>query len=100
MARQIEVTPEQLDIAARAIDGLASDYESQYKALFSASNAMASTWSGKDNQAFTSQIEGFKDDFEKMKKLMNDYAEYLRVTAKAYRDTQDAVVAEAKKLTN
>lgn len=100
MARNIEVTPEQLESTAGRIEGLAADYKTQYDLLYSETNAMASTWSGKDNLAFTDQIAGFKDDFEKMHALMLQYADFLRKSAKAYRDTQDTVVAEAKKLVN
>lgn len=100
MARNIEVTPEQLESTAGRIEGLAAEYKNQYDQLYSETNAMASTWSGKDNVAFTDQIAGFKDDFEKMHALMLQYADFLRKSAKAYRDTQDTVVAEARKLVN
>lgn len=100
MARTIQVTPEQLETTAGRIEGLAADYKSQYNQLYSETNAMASTWSGKDNIAFTDQIAGFKDDFEKMQTLMLNYADFLRKSAKAYRDTQDTVVSEARKLVN
>lgn len=100
MARTIQVTPEQLETAAGKIEGLAAEYQTQYNALYSETNAMAATWSGKDNVAFTDQIAGFKDDFEKMHTLMLNYADFLRKSAKAYRDTQDAVVTDARKLAN
>ena len=100
MAQNIEVTPELLESAAGKIEGLASDYKTQYDQLYTETNAMASTWDGKDNRAFTDQIAGFKDDFEKMHTLMNQYADFLRKSAKAYRETQDTVVTEARKLAN
>ena len=100
MARDIQVTPEQLETTAGRIETMANSYQEQYKALYEATNAMATTWNGKDNQAFTNQIAGFREDFEKMFKLMNDYAAFLKKSAKAYRDTQDTVTAEAKKLVN
>lgn len=100
MARTIQVTPEQLESAAGRIESLAADYKTQYDALYSETNAMASTWNGKDNTAFVDQIAGFKDDFEKMHTLMLNYADFLRKSAKAYRDTQDTVVSEARKLVN
>ena len=100
MARTIQVTPEQLESTAGRIEGLAADYKTQYDQLYSETNAMASTWSGKDNVAFTDQIAGFKDDFENMHTLMLNYADFLRKSAKAYRDTQDTVVSEARKLVN
>ena len=100
MARTIQVTPEQLESTAGRIESLAADYKSQYDQLYSETNAMASTWSGKDNVAFVQQIDGFKDDFAKMHTLMLNYADFLRKSAKAYRDTQDTVVSEARKLIN
>lgn len=100
MARTIQVTPEQLETTAGRIEGLAADYQTQYNNLYSETSAMASTWSGKDNVAYTDQIAGFKDDFEKMHTLMLNYADFLRKSAKAYRDTQDTIVTEAKKLVN
>ena len=100
MARTIQVTPEQLESTAGKIESLAADYKTQYEQLYSETNAMAATWNGKDNVAFVNQIDGFKDDFAKMHTLMLNYADFLRKSAKAYRDTQDAVVSEAKKLVN
>lgn len=100
MARTIQVTPEQLESAAGRIEGLAADYKTQYDQLYSETNAMASSWSGKDNVAFVNQIDGFKDDFAKMHALMLNYADFLRKSAKAYRSTQDTVVSEARKLAN
>ena len=79
---------------------MAAEYKTQYDALYSETNAMASTWQGKDNTAFIDQIAGFKDDFEKMHSLMLNYADFLRKSAKAYRETQDTVAAEARKLVN
>lgn len=100
MARTIQVTPEQLKSTAGRIESLAADYKAQYDQLYSETNAMASTWSGKDNVAFVNQIDGFKDDFAKMHRLMLNYAEFLTNSAKAYSQTQDTAVAEAKKLVN
>lgn len=100
MAKIIEVTPEQLETTAGRIDGLAADYKTQYEKLYSETSAMANTWSGKDNVAFINQIDGFKDDLQKMHTEMCNYADYLKQTAKAYRNTQDNIVTEARKLAN
>lgn len=100
MARIIEVTPEELERAASKIEGLANDYKTQYDAFYSETSAMAETWRGKDNVAFINQIDGFKDDFKTMYQLMLNYAEFLRQSAKAYRETQDTITSEARKLTN
>lgn len=99
-ARDIQVTPEQLESTAGRIESMATEYKTQYNQLYNETNAMASTWNGKDNMAFTDQIAGFKDDFEKMYSLMIQYADFLRQSAKAYRETQNTVVSEARKLVN
>lgn len=100
MARIIQVTPEQLETSAGKIEGLAGDYKTQYDQLYNETGAMASTWNGKDNMAFIDQIAGFKDDFEKMHTLMMNYADFLKKSAKAYRETQQAIMDQARKLVN
>ncbi len=100
MATTIQVTPGELESAAGRIEGLAADYKAQYEALYNETNAMHSTWQGEDNVAFVNQIEGFKEDFGKMHSLMLNYADFLRKSAAHYRETQDTIITEAKKLTN
>ena len=100
MAKNIQVTPELLESTAGQIESLAADYKTQYTTLYSTTDGLAAKWSGKDNLAFTDQIAGFKDDLQKMHDLMLNYADFLRKAAKAYRDTQDSITSEARKLAN
>lgn len=100
MGRNIQVAPEQLDSTAVRIENLAEEYKTQYDKFYTETSAMSSTFSGKAYDAFITQIDGFKDDFDEMYRLMLAYADFLKKAAKAYRDTQDAAVAQAKKLTN
>ncbi len=100
MATLIKVDPAKLNAAAAEINNQAGDYQRAYEQLYSEVENLANHWQGKDNLAFTTQIEGFKDDFQKMQKLMIDYADYLKITAKNYQDTQDDRVAQAQRLTN
>ncbi len=100
MAKMIQVTPEMLKKAAISIDGLASEYKAQYEALYNETGAMASTWQGKDNVAYTEQIAGFKDDFQKMQQLMLNYSDFLKKSAQAYIEIQENIAAQARKLVN
>lgn len=100
MAQRIMVTPELLESTAATIEQLANEYKAQYTELYATTGALAQTWTGEDNVAFVNQIEGFKDDLEKMRVLMNRYAEYLRTTAKSYRDTQETITKQARTLVN
>lgn len=99
MARgKIIVETARLDSTAEQVDRMADTYESEYGALFGTVREMQNAWSGEDNIAFTTQIEGFRDDFQRMTRLMRDYAAYLRKAAASYRETQDSVAASAKTL--
>jgi len=100
MARSITVDPAKLEAAASKMDSQAADYERIYKQLFSEVDGMAAAWQGTDNVAFTSQIKGFEDDFQKMVALMKEYSDFLKKSATAYRNTQDEIVNQARRLTN
>lgn len=100
MARgKIITDTSRLDSTAAKVESLAGDYEREYNALFKTVGDLKSAWDGKDNVAFTTQIEGFRDDFQRMTRLMRDYAEYLKKAAAAYRATQDELEKKAKTLT-
>lgn len=100
MARSITVDPAKLDATAAKVEQQAADYERNYKALFNEVEGMGAAWQGTDNQAYVSQIKGFMDDFQKMSNLMRQYAEFLKMSAKTYRDTQNEVINQAKRLSN
>ncbi|MBD7910194.1 MULTISPECIES: WXG100 family type VII secretion target [Clostridium] len=100
MGRSITVDPSKLESAAAKMEQEAADYTRIYTQLFSEVDSMGTDWQGADNIAYTSQIKGFLDDFEKMKKLMEDYATFLRNSAMTYKNTQNEVLTQAKGLTN
>lgn len=100
MATIIKVTPEELTKASTQIEGKATNYQGQYLKLYEHTSAMGASWSGKDNQAYINQIEGFRDDFDKMYNLMTEYATFLKNAAKSYSDVQDTITEQASKLTN
>jgi WXG100 family type VII secretion target len=97
---KITVDPARLESAAQKMDGQASEYATQYKKLFTEVNAMGAAWKGADNTAYVSQIQGFEEDFKNMYDLLLKYSEFLKLSAKMYRDTQSEIINSAKKLTN
>lgn len=99
MARgQIVVETARLDSVATQVEGYADTYHSNYMSLFNTVQELQNAWAGADNTAFTNQIEGFRDDFQRMEQLMRDYAAYLRKSAAAYRETQQNITNSAKTL--
>lgn len=100
MGNKIVVEPAKLEAASTKVTEYAGDYKSTYTKLFTEVEAMSANWQGSDNIAYTSQIKGFQDDFDKMYKLMTEYADFLKKSADQYKTTQSNVESGAKKLTN
>lgn len=96
--RTIMVEPNQLESAAANIENADSDYNRIYQAMYAEVDKMSSNWQGKDNTAFTSQIKSFEDDLRNISLVMREYADFLRVSARAYRQAQEEICARAQKL--
>ena len=96
--RTITVEPEQLEASASRIDDSNQNYIRAYPNLFEAVDTMKAGWQGKDNIAFSTQIAKFEGDFRQMSVLCAQYSEFLRNSARAYRETQDAIAAQAARL--
>lgn len=83
------------------VDDLATAYESHYSDLLAKVSEFTSTdWTGDDAEAFYTRVEGFREDFNKMKALMNDYATALRNFATNYEETQQRIKQQSQGLTN
>lgn len=94
----IEVEPERLEVTAQKVESADSDYQRTYQAIYAEVDKMANYWNGKDNVAFTNQIKTFEDDLRKISMIMREYADFLRNTAKGYRQLQEENYAEANRL--
>ena len=96
--RTIKVEPERLESAAFSIEEANREYDRTYQAIYTQVDKMSSSWQGKDNTAFTNQIKAFEDDLRQISIIMRQYADFLKNTARAYRETQDEVYAQANHL--
>lgn len=100
MSRRIKVDPAQLEATAGQVESAAGEYRKLYSKLYNDVGSMRAAWQGKDNVAFTTQIEGFRQDFEMMAKLMDEYSQFLRSAAKTYQQAQDEITNAAQRLTS
>ena len=96
--RSIMVEPERLEQTAASIDDANDEYERTYQAIYTEVDKMSASWQGKDNIAFTNQIKAFEDDLRQISIIMRQYADFLRNSARAYRETQDEIYARANRL--
>lgn len=95
---KIIVETSRLDSTAAQVERLSDQYKREYDSLFGTVRDLQNAFDGEDYVAFTNQIEGFHDDFQRMERLMREYAAFLRKAAESYRTTQDDAVARAKTL--
>ena len=98
--RTIIVEPALLENAASLMEQLNTEYHQNVSALYEGVDLLAESWQGKDNLAFTSQIKGFDQELREIYALCTQYIEFLRASARAYRDTQSELVAQVSALTN
>ncbi|MCI5774471.1 MAG: WXG100 family type VII secretion target [Erysipelotrichaceae bacterium] len=98
--RQIMVEVAQVETCANKIEEMANLYKQAYNQLFDEVDLMKTSWNGKDNQAFSTQIAGYEDDFNQLHVLIWQYIEFLRASAKAYKQLQDELASQAQALAN
>jgi len=97
--RTIAVECEQIEACASRIDDANQDYIRSFSQLFESVDGMKASWQGKDNVAFSNQIQKFQSDFRQMSVLCTQYAEFLRNSARSYRQLQDDLASQAGGLT-
>lgn len=96
--RKIYVDPERLELSSRKIDSEAQQYEKKFMQLFEEVEKMKNAWQGKDNIAFTNQIRGFENDFRQIYVITQQYSEFLRSSARAYREMQNELMNQVKRI--
>lgn len=96
--QRIVVEPSRLENAASSIESSNSDYQRIYNALYSEVDKMSSVWEGKDNTAFTNKIKAYQDDFRQISNILIHYADFLRNSARAYRETQEELYNATSRL--
>lgn len=98
MNNLINVEPSRLDDTATRVQQADSDYQRLYQSLYSEVDKLSSNWAGKDNVAFCGRIKSFEDDFRQISIIMRQYADYLKASARAYRETQEELANAANRL--
>ena len=86
---RINVDMNQLIQNASFIQGQAEEYAEVYGSVYRLLQQMEGYWKGKDFLAFSEQLNAFCSDFELMKKVLIEYASYLRESAAVYARLQD-----------
>lgn len=94
----INVDPSRLEETASRIEASDGDYQRLYTSLYSEVDKLSGSWVGKENNAFNAKIRTYEEDFKQISLIMRQYAEFLRASARAYRETQDELVSAVGRL--
>ncbi|PJI09599.1 MULTISPECIES: WXG100 family type VII secretion target [Clostridium] len=100
MGKSILVDPSKLKSASGNMDTEIAQYEKNYNQLYSEVEAMKSAWQGSDNQAYVTQIEGFREAFKAMVSVMKEYSDFLKSSSTYYSQAQEETMNAARRLTN
>ena len=98
MNNMINVDPSSLEKTAGRVESADGDYQRLFNSLYSEVDRLETNWGGKDNKAFSGKIRSFEEDLRQISLITRQYAEFLRASAKAYRETQDELTNCAGKL--
>jgi len=96
----IIVEPAVLESTASTMENINMEVNQIIKELYGTVDMLKAFWQGEDNTAFVNQIIGYQDDFHKIDVLMIQYIEFLRNSARAYRQTQNELAVQVLNLTN
>lgn len=95
---KISVDMNQLIQNASYITQQAAEYEAAYRNVYELLEQLHSVWQGKDYNVFASQLNDFRKDFDMMKRVLDEYARYLRESASVYSRLQEECAAMAGRL--
>ena len=92
MANKWSVTTENLVTSAQKIEDKTARYTTEWNKLYTElQNLKSAQWQGIASEAFNSKLEGYRNDFEEMGKVLTAYVEYLRTAAENYVKTEEAL---------
>lgn len=98
MHTTINVDPSKLEEVASKVETADGDYQRLYNSLYSEIDKLSGNWGGKDNLAFNGRIKSYEDDFRQISIIMRQYADFLKASARAYREVQDELASAASRL--
>ena len=99
MASEWAVTTEKLKASAEIIEEKTSKYNTEWQKLYTEIQSLkASQWQGKASEMFNKKLEGYRNDFEEMAKVLLEYADFLKLAAEQYEKTEAAIESNANGL--
>lgn len=93
------VETERLKQAAEEVNTRITKYNQEWQKLYTeVQNLRSTAWTGTASETFNSKLEGYRDDFEQMAKVLTSFVDFLKTAAAKYENTEEAVKDAAGEL--
>lgn len=86
--------------SAELINDKTARYEAEYAKMYSEIANLRVTWQGQSSDTFNKQIEGYRNDFEELARVLKSYSEFLKTTADKIEKTENAIKDAAGNLSS
>lgn len=84
--------------SAQLITDKTARYEAEVAKLYSEVAALRVAWQSQASDTFNKQIEGYRNDFQELSKILKSYSDFLSKTAERYEKTEQALNDAASSL--
>lgn len=93
-----KVEPDILVRSANVINDKTSRYETEVQNIYTAISDLKMQWKGQTSEAFNAKLEGYRNDFQELAKVLKEYANFLVQTANKYNATDNKLAGDAQRL--
>ncbi|HEX2947940.1 MAG TPA: WXG100 family type VII secretion target [Clostridia bacterium] len=85
---KLKIDTAQVEKISQKMRALIQEYQGQYAKVYENANQMGQYWDGEAKKTYLQKVEGFRNDFEKMVKVLTNYSEKLTLIAKRYNEAE------------
>lgn len=97
--RRLTSGSDELRAAANTISNLATEFFSDYQAMYSViENDLSTVWIGSGADEFRNHAEDMKEHFETLHELMNEYSSQLINVANSYDSQETDIISQINAL--
>ena len=93
----IKARYEEMETAANEIKGAGTLYKVNVQNLYKVIERLETIWKGKDNLSYVSKANNSKAALESLGDVINDYGDFLKISANIIRETQEEIASSASR---
>ena len=98
MATNFDVTPEELKNSANQVGTIGREWRKEVDSIYAAVNELNVSYKGEASETFNKQLEGYRDDFDRATKALNDYILFVFDYANNIQSVEDDLKQQAAQL--